>query len=82
MATDERALEYGYCSAGHWTAFPAVEADRVRVERPRCPHCGTRHFAACPKCGRPLTSDATFDCACGQHFPPRVSLDRLGLPAA
>ena len=82
MADDASALAYGYCSGGHWTAFPAAAAERVRAERARCPQCGTRHFSACPKCGRLITSDATYHCACDQHFPPRISLERLELPSA
>ena len=82
MADDVRAQAYGYCSAGHWTAFPADAIERVRAERPRCPQCGTRHFSACPKCGRPIASDATYHCVCDQHFPPRVSLERLEVSVA
>ena len=82
MAEGEGAQAYGYCSGGHWTAFPAAAAERVRAERPRCPTCGTRHFAACPKCGALITSDATFHCRCDQHFAPRVSLERLPVEAA
>ena len=79
MANGEGPQAYGYCSAGHWTQFPAAAVDRVRAERPRCPVCGTRHFAACPKCGTLITSDAVYDCRCDQHFAPRVSLERLEL---
>ena len=82
MPEDEGALAYGFCSAGHWTAFPAAAVERVRAERPRCPVCGTRHFAACPKCGRLITSDSTYHCVCDQHFAPRVHLERLELGAA
>jgi tRNA(Ile2) C34 agmatinyltransferase TiaS len=76
------SLAYGYCSAGHWTAFPAAAVEQVRAIRPRCPACGTRHFSACPKCGRLITSDTTYHCVCDQHFPPRISLEHLALPAA
>ncbi len=82
MAEGEASQAYGYCSAGHWTMFPAADVGRVRAARPSCPTCGTRHFAACPKCGALITDDATYDCACGQHFPPRVSLERLALESA
>jgi hypothetical protein len=82
VAEADTPQAYGYCSAGHWTTFPAADVDRVRAARPRCPSCGTRHFAACPKCGALITSEATYDCRCGQHFPPRVGLERLVFEAA
>jgi hypothetical protein len=82
VADDASSLAYGYCSAGHWTVFPAAAVEWVRRTRPRCPTCGTRHFAACPKCGRLITNEATYHCVCDQHFPPRVSLERLEAPAA
>ena len=83
MVSDESALAYGYCSGGHWTAFPAIAVERVRAERMRCPACGTRHYAACPKCGTLIENDKIYDCTrCDQHFPPRISLERLEPRAA
>ena len=82
MADSDAPQAYGYCSAGHWTRFPAAEIQRVRAERARCPVCRTRHFAACPKCGALITSENTYECQCDQHFAPRVSLETLTLAPA
>ena len=76
-------LANGYCSGGHWPEYPAAAVERVRAGRRRGPVCGTRHYAACPKCGTLIESDKIYDCtACDQHFPPRISLERLEPRAA